>query len=83
MVALAALGVDAYRALGAPWLAANVALGILAIPAGVALARRLAGRLPGHPFLQRLADDLAGRNLSAATAWLGSLDRFERGDDAG
>jgi hypothetical protein len=81
VVALAALGVDAYRALGTPWILANVALGIAAIPAGVALARRLAGRLPGHPFLQQLADDLAGRNLSAATAWLGSLDRFERGED--
>jgi hypothetical protein len=78
IVALAALGVDAYRYLGVPWLLANVALGLAAIPAGIALARRLAGRLPGHPVLQRLTDDLAGRNLSAAVAWIGSLDRFER-----
>jgi hypothetical protein len=82
VVALAALDVDAYRALGTPWLVANVALGVACVPAGLALSRRLAGRLPGHPFLQRLADDLAGRNLSAATAWLDSLDRFER-DAAG
>ena len=81
VVAIAALGADPYRLLGVPWLLANVALGLVAIPAGIALARRLAGRLSGHPFLQRLADDLAGRNLSAATAWLGSLDRFERGED--
>jgi hypothetical protein len=82
VVALAGLGVDAFRALGTAWLVANVALGVAAIPVGLALARRLAGRLPGHPFLQQLADDLAGRNLSAAMAWLDSLDRFER-DDAG
>lgn len=78
VVALAAFGVDAYRFLGAPWLLANVALGLAAIPAGIALSRRLAGRLPGHPVLQRLADDLAGRNISAAVAWIGALDRFER-----
>jgi hypothetical protein len=83
VVVLAALGVDAYRALPAPWLVANVALGVAAIPVGLFLVRLLARRLPGRPFLQRLADDLAGRNLSAATAWLGSLDRFERGDDVG
>ena len=81
IVALAAFGVDAYRTPGVPWLVANVAVGIAAIPAGIGLARWLGGRLSGHPALRSLADDLAGRNLAAAHAWLGSLDRLERGED--
>lgn len=81
VVGLALFGVDAYVTPGIPWLLANVAVGLAAIPVGFALARRLAGRLPGHPFLQRIADDLAGRNLSAAAAWLRSLDSFEGRDE--
>jgi len=57
------VGLDAYAAFGVPWLAA--------------LSRRYADRMASVPFVQRLMRDLAGRSLSDAADFLGSISRFE------
>ncbi|HKC23168.1 MAG TPA: hypothetical protein VKF32_00420 [Thermoanaerobaculia bacterium] len=71
------VGLDAYAAFGVPWLAANLLFGLLAIPLGIALSRRYADRMASVPFVQRLMRDLAGRSLSDAADFLGSISRFE------
>jgi hypothetical protein len=77
IVALEALfAVDAYRLFGAWYIVANLALGIAAIPILLWLARRYGERLARRPLLRRLADDVAGRNLTAALEHLASLAAF-------
>lgn len=73
-----AVGVDLYRAFGAPWLAANAALGLAVIPLGIWAARRFGPRLAQTSFGRALADDIAGRSLAHAQAELEALSRFER-----
>jgi len=78
VVALEALfGVDAYRLFGGWYLVANLLLGVAAIPILLWLARRYGERLAGRPLLKRLADDVAGRNLTAALDHLAALAAFE------
>ena len=72
------LGLDAYALFPGRWLAANLALGVAAIPVLIWLSRRFAGRIGGSPFYRRLLDDIAGRNLAAATGYLDALASFER-----
>jgi hypothetical protein len=69
-------GVDAYAAFPPAWLAGNAIFGVAFLGLAMAVARRYAERLKGSPLAQRLLRDLAGHNLNAATAFLGSLDRF-------
>jgi hypothetical protein len=71
------LGVDAYRAFGMLYIVANLVVGIVAIPILWWLARRLGARLQGRPLLRRLCDDVAGGNLTAASAYLASLAALE------
>jgi hypothetical protein len=79
IVSLKALfGVDAYRVLGLPYLLANVAFGVAAIPVLSALAGWGARKLEGRPALKRICDDLAGRSLSDAIRYLDSLVEFEQ-----
>ena len=81
IVALEGLfGVDAYAALGVPYLAANLAVGLAVISIGVLVSRRFADRLSGSPVVRRLKRDLAGTNLAAAQEFLDSLSRFEKDD---
>jgi hypothetical protein len=70
--------VDLYRAFGAPWLAANAALGLAVIPLGIWAARRFGPRLAQTSFGRALAEDIAGRSLIRAQAELEALRRFER-----
>jgi len=78
IVALEALfGIDAYRLFGGWYLVANLLLGVAAIPILLWLARRYGERLAGRPLLKRLADDVAGRNLTAALDHLAALAAFE------
>jgi len=70
-------GVDVYAAFGAVWLAANVVFGLLVIAVGVWISRRYAGRMERSSLMQRLLRDIAGHNLTAATAFLRSLSQFE------
>jgi hypothetical protein len=74
------LGIDAYAALGAPYLAANLAVGLAVIAIGLLVSRFFADRLSGLPVLRRLMRDLAGTNLAAAQGFLDSLSRFEKDD---
>jgi hypothetical protein len=76
IVLLAAIGVDAWVTPGPAWLAANLAFGLAAIPLLLAAARRL-GR-SSSPLVRRLADDLAGRSLARARAFLAALDEVDR-----
>jgi hypothetical protein len=75
IVLLAAIGVDAWVAPGPAWLAANLAVGLAAIPLLLVAARRL-GRSTS-PFVRRLADDLAGRSLARARAFLATLGSID------
>lgn len=72
------LGLDAYAILPGNWLAANLALGVAAVPLLLWISRRFTTRFAGSALLQRWLDDIAGRNLAAATGYLDQLARFER-----
>lgn len=73
----ALLGIDAYRFLDARWIAANVLFGAALIPLILWISHRYGDRFARSPFLQRLADDLAGRSLREADAFLGQIARFQ------
>jgi hypothetical protein len=70
-------GVDLYAA-GAAWIWANMAVGLVGIGISVWLARRFAGRPIRSRFLQRIVDDMSGRNLLHASQQLDEIARFER-----
>jgi hypothetical protein len=70
-------GVDLYAA-GAGWIWANLAVGLVGIGVSVWLARRFAGRPVRSRFLQRIVDDMSGRNLLSASRQLDEIARFER-----
>jgi hypothetical protein len=72
------LGVDAYAALGAPWLASNALFGAAVLAAARWCSRRYADRMAGSPRVQRLMQTLAGHHMAAATAYLASLGELER-----
>lgn len=71
------VGLDLYRGFGPAWVALNLAFGVAVIALAVWIARRHAGWLRGSRFLQKLADDIAGRSLIAATGHLDEIARFE------
>jgi hypothetical protein len=72
------LGIDLYRGYGATWLAWNLVFGLAVIPLAILIARRYAGRLRGSRFMQRLADDIAGRSLVTAMGFLDEIRQFEK-----
>jgi hypothetical protein len=79
IVGLRALfGVDAYAVLGIPYLLANLTFGVTFALATLWVCRRFADRLDRSPFVQRLARDVAGANLTAALQKLEALAAFER-----
>lgn len=71
-------GVDAYATLGAPYLIANLLFGVLVIALAVWVSRRHADRMERSPRVQRLMRHLAGRSLTAAAAFLGSISQYEQ-----
>jgi hypothetical protein len=73
-------GVDAYAALGIPYVAANLALGVAVAVAGVFVSRRYAGQLSPTSLGGRVSRALAGRDLAAAAAHLEAVAAFERED---
>lgn len=79
----ALIGVDAYAALGALYLAANVLVGILFLGLALWISRRYADRMGRSPFLQRLMRSLSGRSLAKATELLGAVTRFENEEAVG
>jgi hypothetical protein len=76
----AAFGVNAYSSLGGAWLAANALFGVAVIPVMVWVSRRFGDRMAQSPFVQRLMNDIAGRSLTRAKAFLDQLAIFERED---
>lgn len=71
------LGVDLYRGFGPMWIGLNLGFGVAVIVVAVWLARSHAGWFRRSRFLQRLADDIAGRSLIKATGHLDEIARFE------
>jgi hypothetical protein len=59
------------------WFWANVALGLSLIALALWLAKRYGERMGQSPFIQRLMNDIAGRNLIAARTFLAGLTEFE------
>ncbi|MDQ6924708.1 MAG: hypothetical protein M3154_00540 [Candidatus Eremiobacteraeota bacterium] len=70
-------GVDAYDALGAGYLAANLALGMSVIPLGLWVSRRYADRFERSSLARSLMDDVTGRSLLTALDSLRTILRFE------
>jgi hypothetical protein len=73
-------GLDAYRIFGAPYLIANVLVGLAIIPLAIWLSRKFGDRMGHLPAVQRIMSDLAGYNLNAATSFLATLSAFEGGE---
>jgi hypothetical protein len=69
---------DAYSHLDAAYLAGNVLVGLLAIPAGLGFARFLETRAVRSPLLRRMAEDIGGRSLAKATRFLRAAEDLER-----
>lgn len=72
------LGIDVYTTLSTEWLIANMIFGVLFLFTMILVSNRYADRLQRMPALQRLMDDIAGRDLNAATAFLNDVIRFEK-----
>lgn len=72
------LGQFAYRAELQVWLIANLVFSFAIIPFVVAIAKKYGEQFAQSPFFQKLADDLAGRNLNDATAFVAQLNQFKR-----
>jgi hypothetical protein len=70
-------GFDLYRGFGPGWIVANLALGVAVIPLTVWLTHRYAEQLGRSPWMERLADDIAGRSLATAKGHLDEIARFE------
>jgi len=74
VAARAFLGVDIVNSL---WLWVNVAFGLCLIPLAVWLSKVFGERMGRFPFIQRVMNDLAGRNLNAASEFISKLSEFE------
>jgi hypothetical protein len=74
VAARAFLGLDIVNSL---WLWGNVAFGLCLIPLAVWLSKVFGERMGRFPFIQRVMNDLAGRNLNAASEFVSRLSGFE------
>ncbi len=72
------LGVDGYALFPGEWLAVNLVGGAAISALLYALSRRFAHRMEGSPLIARLMNDIAGRSLSRAVAFLDGISSFER-----
>jgi hypothetical protein len=75
-------GVDAYRAFGEAFLAANFLFGLAIIPLATWTSKKFDGRMSGSPFIQWLMKSLAGSGLNAASGFLATLSDFENEERA-
>jgi len=74
VTARAFLGLDIVNG---PWLWANVAFELCLIPLAVWISKAFGERMGRFPFMQRVMNDLAGRNLNAASEFIAKLSGFE------
>lgn len=72
------LGPLANRAEIQPWLLANLGFSIAVVALVIAITKKYGDRFRQSPFLLKLADDLAGRNLNDAAAFAARLSQFGR-----
>jgi hypothetical protein len=76
-----AFGVNPYEALNAEWLTVNVYFGMAMTLLLLWVSTQFADRWQSSTLLRRLMDDIAGRSLNKAAAFLASLSRFEQEED--
>ncbi len=77
MVALvAAAGADPVRALGVPFIAANVALGAFIAGAALLCVRLFGDRLRHSLRMTRVVDALSGKSYGEAAAFLDTIERY-------
>ena len=74
VAARAFLGLDIVNRM---WLWVNVAFGLCLIPLAVWLSKVFGERMGRFPFIQRVMNDIAGRNLNAASELTSKLSQFE------
>jgi hypothetical protein len=60
------VGVNLIQTFDRVWVVANIAFGLLFVPAGVLIARALRQRWQHYPFWQNLLDNISGRSLCTA-----------------
>ena len=72
LVMKAFLGIDVWHSFSRIWLLVNILFGLAVVPVGIWILRKLSARLN-----ERFLDELAGRNLTAASKFLADLVRFE------
>lgn len=78
--ARAIFGVDIYAVTSPAWLAANALFGLAVIPLAIFIARRFGARLERRSWMRALADEIAGRSLTAALDDLAAIRRFTEED---
>lgn len=76
IVGVRALGGGDLYAMGATWLASNVALGVVMIPVGWWVAQRYRAALERTRWGQLLIDDCTGRGLAEARRRIAALAEF-------
>jgi hypothetical protein len=74
VAARAFLGLDMVNS---RWLWANVAFGVCLIPLALWLSKTFGERMGRFPFIQRVMNDVAGRNLNSASEFIAKLSGFE------
>lgn len=77
------LGVDGYALFPGDWLAVNLIAGAAISAVLYGLSRRFAYRMERSPLVRRLMNDIAGRSLSRAVAFLDGISSFEREEGLG
>jgi hypothetical protein len=73
-------GIDAYKVLGMPYLAANLLFGLAIIPLAMLALRYFEKRMTENPVLHQFVRNLSGYNLNAAEAFLETLSKFKQDD---
>jgi hypothetical protein len=71
----AVLGIDLYAIAPRAWLISNFIFGVMFLAAMIWIARHVSVQ---SPLMQRLLDDIAGRNVTRARAALEDVAAFER-----
>jgi hypothetical protein len=69
-------GIDIYAVASPAWLAANAIFGLAVIPLAIAIAKAYGSKLERATPMRFLADEIAGRSLTAALDDLAAIRRF-------